>query len=71
MLTKTVFESPQGPAGMNAPTGRLVVPSLDAAVAANSASFERDEVLARRLRRQRRQERAARRRPGGWTVRMW
>lgn len=71
MLTKPVIETAQDRVGMNAASGALNASGLTVTSAANTALFDRDEVQARRLRRQRRQERASRRGLGGWTVRMW
>lgn len=71
MLTKSVIETARDRVGMTAASGALNASELTAASAANTALFDRDEVQARRLRRQRRQERASRREFGGWTVRMW
>ncbi len=71
MLTKTVTETAFDRNGVAPVAGALDASHLAAGTAANTARFDREDVQARRLRRERRQERAARRLNGGWTVRMW
>ena len=71
MLTKTVFDTAQDRVGIAVVSDALDASRLAAESAANTPLFDRDEVQARRLRRQRRQDRTARSNFGGWTVRMW
>lgn len=71
MLKKTVNGTGSGPVGSAAVTGSVDATLLTARAAANTPVFERDEVQARRLRRQLRLARAEHRSPGGWAVRTW
>lgn len=71
MLTKSVMETARDRVGIAAVAKTVSAAHLADTTAANTAEYDRDEVQARRLRRQRRQDRAARRNLAGWTVRMW
>jgi hypothetical protein len=71
MLIKSIMDSSPDRVGTAAPATSLNATRLASAAAANTGTFERDEAQARRLRRQRREERALRHDFGGWTVRMW
>ncbi|MEJ8565997.1 hypothetical protein [Elongatibacter sediminis] len=71
MLTKSVMDTAQDRVGIAAVAETVAAAHLADTTAANTAEYDRDEIQARRLRRQRRQDRAARRNLAGWTVRMW
>jgi hypothetical protein len=71
MLIESKMESSRDRVGTTPPAASLNTTRLASAAAANTGTFERDEVQARRLRRQRREERALRHNFGGWTARMW
>ena len=70
MLTNTQLDVRQDVSGFIAPVETVHVPHNDQD-SANADRFARNAVFARRMRRQRRAERNARRVSQGWTARMW